>query len=116
MFRFTAFVGLAILGTAFLVGTSTSQDAKKDTKVKTSYMPAGWKTLGLTKEQTGEFAKIHNNYKSKITELQAKIEEFKVQERQEMVKLLTLDQKEKLKKLVIPEEAPPKDAVKTDKK
>src|SRR5262245_28784967 len=112
MLRLSALVGMAILGTAFLVGTGTSQDAKKDTKAKTSYVPAGWKSLGLSKEQTAEFAKIHNNYKSKITELQAKIDDFKNQEKQEMVKLLSTEQKDKLRKLVLPDEAPSK----TDKK
>ena len=112
MYRFSAFMGIAILGMAFLVGTGTSQDAKKDAKAKTSYVPAGWKVLGLSKDQTAEFAKIHTTYKGKIKDLEDKILETKSQEKQEMVKLLTEDQKDKLRKLVIPEEAPPKDAPK----
>jgi hypothetical protein len=104
MYRMSVFVGAAILGTAFLVGTGTSQDTKKEAKAKSSYVPAWWKGLGLTKEQTAEFAKIYNSYNLKIKDLQDKIQELKTQERQDMVKLLTSDQKEKLRKLVIPEE------------
>jgi hypothetical protein len=114
MYRMSVFVGTAMLGMAFLVGTGASQDAKKDTKAKTSYVPAGWKALGLSKDQTAEFAKIHNNYKSKIKDLEDKILEFKTQEKQEMVKLLTADQKDKLQKLVLGEDAV-KDAPKKDK-
>jgi hypothetical protein len=113
MFRFSAFIGAAILGMAFLVGSGASQDAKKETKAKTSYVPAGWKVLGLSKDQTAEFAKIHNSYKGKIKDLEDKILEAKTQEKQEMVKLLTEDQKDKLRKLVIPEDAT-KDAAKKD--
>jgi hypothetical protein len=108
MYRMSVFAGVAILGTAFLVGTGASQDAKKDVKAKSSYVPPGWKGLGLSKEQTAEFAKIYNSYNLKIKDLQDKIQEFKTQERQDMVKLLTSDQKEKLRKLVIPEENPAK--------
>jgi hypothetical protein len=97
------FAGATILGTALLVGSGVSQDAKS-TKPKSSYVPAGWKGLGLTKEQTAEFAKIYNSYSSKIKDLQDKIQEIRTQERQDMVKLLTSDQKEKLRKLVLPED------------
>src|SRR5262249_20682039 len=103
MFRTSVFVGMAIIGMAFLVGSGTSQD-KKDAKAKASYTPAGWKALNLTKEQTAEFAKIHNNFKSKIQALEAQIQEAKSQEKTEMVKLLTQEQKDKLVKLVIPED------------
>jgi Spy/CpxP family protein refolding chaperone len=113
MYRLSVFVGAVILATAFLVSTGASQDAKTKTK---AYLPPGWKSLGLSKEQAFEIAKIHNNYKSKIKALDDQIQEMKVQEKQEMVKLLTEDQKDKLRKLVIPEETPPKDAKGTDKK
>lgn len=103
MYRFSAFVGTAILGMAFVVGTGSSQDTKKDTKTK-SYLPPGWKNLGLSKEQTSEISKIHGTYKTKIKSLEEQIQDLKVQEKQEMVKLLTEEQKDKLRKLVIPEE------------
>jgi hypothetical protein len=114
MVRTSALVGMAVLGLAILVGTGTSQDAKKDPVKTKAYLPPGWKALGLTKEQSLEVSKIHGNYKTKIKALEDQIMEAKSQERQEMVKLLTVDQKDKLQKLVIGEDvakdAPKKDA------
>jgi Spy/CpxP family protein refolding chaperone len=107
MHRLSVFVGMAILGTAFLVGTGASQDAKKDPPPKTkAYLPPGWKALGLSKEQTFEISKIHGTYKGKIKMLEDQIQEIKTQEKQDMVKLLTEEQKNKLQKLLIPEAAP----------
>jgi hypothetical protein len=118
MLRLSAFVGMAILGMALLVGNGASQD-KKDTKTK-SYTPPGWSALGLSKEQKADIAKIHGQYKTKIKALEDQIIEVKAQERQEQVKVLTDDQKDKLRKLIIPEDNPKKtdtkDKVKEDKK
>ena len=82
MFRLSAVVGLAILGTAFVVGTGASQDVKKDKDaVKTkAYLPPGWKALGLSKDQTSEISKIHGAYKGKIKALEDQIQDIKTQE------------------------------------
>ena len=112
MHRVSVFVGMAIVGMAFLVGTGASQDTKKDSAKTKAYLPPGWKALGLSKDQTSEISKIHGTYKGKIKALEDQIQDMKLQEKQEMVKLLTEDQKDKLRKLVIPEGAPkdqPKD-------
>jgi len=105
MVRLSSLVGMAVLGMAFMVGTGASQDAKKDPAKTKSYLPTGWKELGLTKAQVLDVGKIHENYKSKIKALEDQIKEVKHQERQEMVKLLTDGQKDKLRKLVLGEEA-----------
>jgi hypothetical protein len=110
MFRVSAVLGAAILGMACLVGTSVSQDAKKDPPKTKGYLPPGWKALGLSKDQSSEISKIHGTYKSKIAALQEQIDGLKIQERQEMVKLLTDEQKDKLRKLILPDEAKDKKA------
>ncbi len=106
MQRMTVIVGMAILAVACAVGVGTSQDAKKDpAKPKATQLPPGWKDLGLTAEQKAEVKKIQQSYKSKIKGLEDQIKEAKAHERQEMVKVLTDDQKDKLRKLAIGEES-----------
>ena len=70
MIRLPMFCGLGILFLALLVGTGTSQDAKKDKddtkkdKVIKGAIPAGWKALKLTKEQTKKVQTIDADYKT----------------------------------------------------
>src|SRR5437660_338077 len=99
MLRLSSVVGMAVLGMAMLVGTGASQDAKKDPTKTKAYLPPGWKELGLSKEQSFEISKIHATYKSKIKALEEQIKDAKAHERQEMVKLLSEDQKDKLQKI-----------------
>lgn len=107
MFRLPIACGIGILCLAFAVGTSSSQqDTKKDKdtpktgKTIKGQVPAGWgKTLNLTKEQTKSIQKIDVDYKTKIAELTAKIEELKEQSKIEMAKVLTDEQRAKLVKL-----------------
>ncbi len=117
MFRCSTFAGMVILGMAVLVGTGSSQDAKKGdappAKTKT-YLPPGWKDLALTKEQQVKVSEIHGVYKAKVKLLEDQIKETKGQERQEMVKILTAEQKEKATKIFIGEDA--KGEPKDDKK
>jgi DnaJ-domain-containing protein 1 len=103
---------MAIMGIAFLVGTGASQD----TKTTKAYLPPGWKALGLSKEQSLDISKIHSTYKAKIKALEDQIKDEKTKEKQEMVKILTEDQKDKLRKLVIPEEKKSDTPVKDDSK
>lgn len=100
MVRFSTFVGMAILGLAFLVGTGASQDAKKDPPKTKGQLPPGWKDLGLSNEQKLEVYKIQGKFKAKIKALEDQIKEVRAEEKQEMVKVLTADQKEKLQKSV----------------
>jgi hypothetical protein len=114
MFRLSVFVGMGLLATAFLVGSGASQEKKE--KTKTSYTPTGWKGLGLTKEQTADFAKIYNVYGPKLKALEEQIQDLRAKEKQEMVKLLTADQKDKLRKLVLPDEGDTKETTSDKKK
>jgi hypothetical protein len=105
MLRLPMFCGLGILFLALLVSSGASQDAKKDKddgkkdKVIKGSVPAGWKALKLTKEQTKKVQTIDAEYKTKIAELTAKIDDLKQQSKIEMAKQLTDDQKATLAKL-----------------
>jgi Spy/CpxP family protein refolding chaperone len=104
MFRASALLGTALLGVAFVVGTGASQDTGKSTTKTKAYLPVGWKDLGLSKEQTFEISKVHATYKAKIKLLEDQIKEAKTHERQDMVKLLTADQKDKLRRSAVGED------------
>jgi Spy/CpxP family protein refolding chaperone len=107
MRRLSTLVGMAIFGMALLVGTGTSQDAKKDPEKIKGQLPPGWKGLGLSKDQVLEIYKVQTKFKAKIKALEDQIKEAKSEEKQAMVKVLTEDQKEKLRNLVTGES--PKD-------
>lgn len=104
MFRASALLGTAILGVAFLVGSGSSQDNAKSSGKARTYLPVGWKALGLSQEQTSKISTIHANYKAKMKELEDQIKDMKSKERKEMVTVLTPDQKTKLQKLALGED------------
>ena len=116
MRRLPTLVGLALLGLSLIVTTSVSQDAKKDKddkkdKIK-GMLPAGFKDLGLSKEQVNQIYKIQTEYNAKIKELQSKIDEMKKQKTQEEFKVLTPDQRKKYleaKGVDTKDKTPPKD-------
>jgi Spy/CpxP family protein refolding chaperone len=105
-----------VLGLALLAVTSTSGQDKKgdkdDPKVKGT-LPAHWKDLGLSDDQKQKVYKIQANYKTKIDDLEKKIKDLKAEEHEERLKVLTDDQKKKLREILLGE---PKDKDKpTDK-
>lgn len=107
MHRFAVLVGMVTVGLALLVGVGATQDAKKEsdpkkveTKIKGA-VPKGWtKALKLTKDQAAKIRQIDFEYKTKIADLDKKIEDLRQQSRVEMAKQLDADQKAILAKLV----------------
>jgi hypothetical protein len=94
MHRFPVLVGMATLGLALLVRVGAAQDAKKvGDKVIKGSVPAGWKALKLSEDQAKKIQAIDAEYKTKIAELNRKIELLQRQSRSEMAKQLTDDQK-----------------------
>src|SRR5580692_2832642 len=77
-----------------------SQDKKDDPapKVKVA-LPSGWGKLDLTADQKASIHKVQIKYKEEIDKLKDKIKEMQTEEKQEMVKLLTPEQKKKLTEL-----------------
>ena len=91
--------GLGIVGVTLILGVGIAQDTKKEKdKIKGS-VPIGWKALKLSKDQAKKIQLIDIQYKTKIAELTAKIDELKEQSRIEMTKQLTDEQKTTLAKL-----------------
>ncbi len=83
-----------VLGVALVVGTGISGDSKKPK----GQLPSGWKKLDLSKEQVLKIYAVQGTYKNKIKKL-----EEETQERKEMLKVLTEDQKEKLRQFLLGE-------------
>jgi hypothetical protein len=100
MHRFPVLVGMAALGLALLVRVGAAQDAKKEgDKVIKGSIPADWKALKLSEDQAKKIQAIDLEYKTKIAELNRKIEELHRQSRADMAKQLTEDQKALLARL-----------------
>lgn len=103
--RWTMLLGLGILGIAFLVGTSDGGgEAKKNKDGKTTgYLPFGWKALNLSAAQKEKIYELQAKYKSKLDGLKDEEMKLKNEEKADLAKILTDEQKEQLKKLVVGE-------------
>jgi Spy/CpxP family protein refolding chaperone len=99
--RRSMLLGVALLGVALVVGSGTSQDKGK-TPTK-GQLPAGWKKLGLSKEQTLKIYSVQSQYKTKIANLEEQIRDLREKQKTEMVQILTEEQKEKLRKSLLGE-------------
>ena len=111
-------VCLFLFGAAVLAGPLAGQDGKKkddpkkdDPKVKEKEddkepapkykgtLPANWKKLGLTDEQTKSIYKLQGKYGEKIDKLEEQIKELKSKLTKERYELLTSEQKKRLDEL-----------------
>ena len=90
-----------------------SQEKKDPPKVK-GVLPPGWAKLDLTAEQKVNIYKTQAKYKEDIAKLEEKVKELKTEERREMVKFLTPEQKKKLEESVIGESSKDKTPPKKD--
>jgi hypothetical protein len=100
MHRLPVFFGTVTLCLALLVRGGAAQDAKKDgDKVIKGSIPANWNALKLSEDQAKKIQTIDLEYKTKIAELNRKIEGLHRRSRTEMVKQLTEDQKALLARL-----------------
>jgi Spy/CpxP family protein refolding chaperone len=103
-------IASCLLFTGMILLTSNglySQDKKDDPKVKVA-LPSGWGKLDLTADQKASIHKVQIKYKEDIDKLKDKIKDMQNEEKQEMVKLLTPEQKKKLQELATGDSAPPK--------
>src|SRR3954469_3360336 len=91
-------LGVALI--AFLVcGLSVGQEKKDPPAKAKGTLPANWKKLGLTDEQTQNIYKVRADYGVQINTLRQKIAQLQTDERAELLKLLTDAQKARLKEL-----------------
>lgn len=105
MTRTSVLVGIALLAVALLVSGGATQEKKAK-----GQLPPGWGKLDLKADQKAKIYDIQASYKDKIGNLKKQIQELETQQRAEMAKVLTEEQRELLRKLTIGEGG------KTDKK
>jgi hypothetical protein len=100
----------------WLIGADEKKpDEKKDDPIKlTGHLPANWAKLGLSTEQRQDIYKLQLKYTTKIEKLKAEIEALKAEEDTERYKVLTDEQKKKLKEIKLGEK--PADRKDGDKK
>src|SRR5438270_5643926 len=89
-FTLGGLLAVALIGGGFLFG----DDPKPKGGGK---LPANWSKLGLSDEQKRTIHSIQSEYKGKIDELQAQIDQLRKKERSEMSKVLTDAQKARLR-------------------
>jgi hypothetical protein len=112
MFRASMLLGLCILGLAFLVGTSDSQEKKE----KKGYLPPGFKALSLTPTQDEKLRQLSTEYKMKIDEANKKVKQLNAEKTKAEFAVLTDEQKELYIRNKTGEEAKKKDVKKDEKK
>ncbi|MBY0527847.1 MAG: hypothetical protein K2R98_30905 [Gemmataceae bacterium] len=97
-----AILSLALIGTNWLpVGAQDKKDDKKDTPTKVKgVLPANWGKLGLTDEQKQKVYKVQADYRDKISDLEKQIKDLKDKEKGDMEKVLTDEQKKRLKDIL----------------
>jgi hypothetical protein len=110
MVRFTVgavVLAASVVASSWLVG---ADEKKPDDPVKVKgTLPAHWRQLGLSADQVQEVYKIQAKYNAKIDKLKAEIEALKSEEDTERYKVLTDEQKKRLKELKIGEKDKDKD-------
>jgi hypothetical protein len=85
---------LALFGISLLSAQEPKQPAAK------GKLPAYWSKLGLSADQRASAVKITGEYGAKIDALKAQIHDLEKQEKAELEKVLTDEQKKKLRDLI----------------
>jgi hypothetical protein len=97
MYRLRMVMG--VLVAALAVGTLIGDDKKDPPKGKGT-LPTYFTSLGLSDEQTAKVKKVHAEYKEKIDEMEQKVKDLKAAEKSEYEKILTADQKKRLREIL----------------
>jgi len=96
-------VAFALLaGFACLSADSLQSQEKKDappSKAK-GFLPSSYGKIGLTDDQKQEIYKVQAKYKEEVKKLEDKIAEVRIEERKEINKVLTPDQRKKLAEVI----------------
>jgi Spy/CpxP family protein refolding chaperone len=77
---------------------------KEPTGKLKGFLPQNWGKIGLTDQQKQDVYKVQNKYRDEIDRLTAKIDELKKQQKIDMEKVLTDEQKKRLREILIGEE------------
>jgi len=102
MHRLVAMPGVLIA--ALLIANGLQGQDKKDDKKETPFirgvLPPNFGKIGLSEEQKQKIYKIQADAREKIGELEKKIAEMKAKEKQDLLGVLTEEQKKKLKEIL----------------
>jgi hypothetical protein len=98
-FRFVCLLLAAVVLSGTGVFSQAPKDTPKDPPAK-GQLPAYWKQLGLSKDQTQEVYTIQAKYRADIDKLAEQIKELREKERKELDKILTDAQKARLREIV----------------
>lgn len=115
MSRLRVLVGVLVI-VLVASGGLLGQDKKdaKDTPAKAKgQLPQNWGKLGLTDKQKQQVYKTQEEYRDRIEKLRVEIKKLQDQEKTEMFKVLTEEQKTRLKEILAGKAG---DAPKDDKK
>lgn len=89
---------VGMFGSGFLMG----EDKKTDKEIIIrARLPMYYSKLGLSQKQRNEIYRIHGKYQAEIQELTEKINDLRDQDRQACAKLLTAEQKERLRQILL---------------
>ena len=92
--------GLCAVAAALVASSGFTQDKKDDKPAGKGTLPANWKKLGLSADQTKKILAIRGSYAAKIDDLKKQIDTLKAEDDAECLKVLTDDQKTQLKKIL----------------
>jgi Spy/CpxP family protein refolding chaperone len=102
---YRAFAILVLMVTALLTADGLHGQAKKDDKKEEAptikgVLPPNFGKIGLSEEQKQKIYKIQADARTKLLELQKKLDELKGKEKEDMLSVLTDEQKKKLKEIL----------------
>ena len=91
----------AVIAAVIALGGLVVAQEKKDAPRARGQLPQNWAKLGLTDVQKQQVYKIETDYRQQIEDLQAKIKDLQAKEKGELDKVLTADQKKRLRELLL---------------
>jgi hypothetical protein len=101
-------LGLTVLSVALLGGLLLGQDKKTTDKEPPPRgpLPAHFKKLGLSEDQLTAVRKIRSEYRAKIEKLKQELSDLQKEERAKLDRVLTAEQRARLRDLRAGEPAP----------
>jgi Spy/CpxP family protein refolding chaperone len=83
-------------------------EGKPDTPATRGQLPQNWKALGLTDEQKAKVYSVQGKYRTRIADLERQIRELRAEERRDLEKIMTPEQKQKLREIMTGSKPPTK--------
>lgn len=94
------FASLLTVSLALSGVLAAADEAKKDSLPARGQLPANWSKLGLSEDQKQKVYAIRGEHRAKIQELEVKLKDLRQKEKADLEKVLTEDQKLRLRELL----------------